>query len=195
MSVSDTMKSLATAISSFAPTLATMLGGPLAGTAVTALESAFGLKQGAGADAVTQVVQTGSMTPDQMAAVRAADQKHAEIISQQQIDLAKLNADAQTAFAADDTADRASARALEMATHDWIPGFLAVGVTAGFFGVLGYVMHVGLKQIGTGQGGEAVLLLLGSLGTAWTAIVSYYFGSSAGARRSSEALAKIAAAP
>src|SRR6185295_15133686 len=68
-----------TAISSIAPTLATMLGGPLAGTAVTALESALGLAPGSGADGVTAAVATG-MTPETIAAVRAADQKHLEII-------------------------------------------------------------------------------------------------------------------
>ena len=92
------LKALATAIGSFAPTLATMLGGPLAGTAVTALESAFGLAPGAGADAITQVVQGGGMTPDIIAKVREADQKHAEVMGQQGIDLAKLNADHAEAF-------------------------------------------------------------------------------------------------
>ena len=47
---------LKAALGSIAPTLATMLGGPLAGTAVTALEGALGLAPGAGTDEVTKVV-------------------------------------------------------------------------------------------------------------------------------------------
>lgn len=90
-----------TALASIAPTLATMLGGPLAGTAVTALEGALGLKPGAGQDGITQVLQSGALTPDQVAAVRAADQKHAEIMGQQGIDIAKLNADQEAALVAD----------------------------------------------------------------------------------------------
>ena len=86
--MSTDLKSL---VSTIAPTLATMLGGPLAGTAVTALEGAFGLQAGAGPEAITQAVQSGAMTPEVVAAMRAADQKHAEAMAQQGIDLEKLN--------------------------------------------------------------------------------------------------------
>lgn len=101
---------LKTAISSIAPTLATMLGGPLAGTAVTALESAFGLGPGAGVDGITKVMQNGQMTPEIIAAVRAADQKHAEIIGQQGLDLATLNAKHEEAMEQIGQSDRDSAR-------------------------------------------------------------------------------------
>ena len=107
------LKTLAGAVAGFAPTLATMLLGPMAGMAVTALESAFGLKSGAGPQAITDVIAAGSMTPDTLAAVRAADQKHAEIMGQQGIDLAKLNADREQAFAQVDAADRDSARQMQ----------------------------------------------------------------------------------
>ena len=82
-----------TALASIAPTIATMLGGPLAGTAVTSLEGALGLTPGSGEDGITKVLQAGALTPDQITAVRAADQRHAEVMGQQGIDLAKLNAD------------------------------------------------------------------------------------------------------
>jgi len=72
-------KQLATSIGSFAPTLATMLGGPLAGTAVSALAQALGLKQGQ-ARCNYAGFQAGALTPDQVVAIRAADQKHAEVI-------------------------------------------------------------------------------------------------------------------
>ena len=68
----------------------------LPGVAVTALETAFGLKPGAGADSVTQVLQSGAMTPEIAANVRAADQHHAEVMAQQGIDLAELNAALET---------------------------------------------------------------------------------------------------
>ena len=101
---------LQSAITTIAPTLATMLGGPLAGTAVTALEGAFNLSPGAGIGAVTNVVQAGAMTPDALAAVRAADQKHAEILGQQGLDLAKLNKDFEAAQTNAVIADRMDAR-------------------------------------------------------------------------------------
>ena len=59
---------LKTAIGSIAPTLATMLSGPLAGAAVSALVGAFGLGPSAGADDITKVMQGGTMTPETVAA-------------------------------------------------------------------------------------------------------------------------------
>jgi hypothetical protein len=180
------LKQLAVSIASFAPTLATMLGGPLAGTAVSALAGALGLKQGAGADDVTQVMQAGTLTPDQLASIRAADQKHAEIIEQQKIDLAKLNADHEEAFAKIDADDRASARAREIALRDNTPKILAYLVTAGFFGML-YLLYRGKPA----DGGEVLLAMIGSLGTGWGLVMAYYFGSSKGSAMKDITIANI----
>jgi len=69
--------------------------------------------------------------------------------------------------------DRKSARDMQTNTHSFIPPALAIMVTLGFFGIL-----VGL-MMETFKTSDALLLMLGSLGTAWTAIMSFYFGSSA----------------
>ncbi|KDB62697.1 hypothetical protein AZ15_3760 [Bordetella bronchiseptica A1-7] len=37
---------------------------------------------------------------------------------------------------------------------------------------------------------EPLYILLGSLGTAWTSIIAYYFGSTAGGQKKSELLSK-----
>jgi hypothetical protein len=68
---------------------------------------------------------------------------------------------------------------------------LAFFVTLGFFAALAYMMAVGVRQIGSGSGGEAVLIMLGSLGTAWSGIIAFYFGSSVGAQKNAETIAAI----
>lgn len=72
--------------------------------------------------------------------------------------------------------DRKSARDMQVATGSWTPAVLAAVVTGGFFGVLGYMLVYGLPK----HGGEALLILLGTLGAAFAAVINYYFGSSAG---------------
>lgn len=173
------------ALGSIAPTIATMLGGPLAGTAVAAIGEALGLGGNASHEEITKVVQAG-MTPDTLAAVRAADQHHAEVIAQQGIDLVKLNNDHQAAMASTDAADRDSARKREMAVRDITPAMLAIGVTVGFFGILSYLLTDSPPD-----GSRDVLnIMLGSLGTAWVSMVAYYFGSSAGSQRKTDLMAK-----
>lgn len=82
--------------------------------------------------------------------------------------------------------DRESARAMQAATHSWIPAFLAIGVTAGFFGLLGLMVFHPLPT-----SSEKILdIMTGTLGTAFVAIVMFYFGSSAGSERKTELLAQ-----
>lgn len=49
--------------------------------------------------------------------------------------------------------------------------WLAVIITVGFFIVLGILMWRGIPT----EGRDAVLLLLGSLSTAWLGVVGFYF--------------------
>lgn len=170
-------------VKSLAPTIATALGGPLAGGAVTALESVFGLtpspssstddRQSAVAAAIS------GATPEQLAAMRKADQDYAARMAEAGFK------DTET-LASLAVQDRASARAMQISTKSLTAPFLAIFVTLGFFGVLSIMMFVPLQQATH----DALMLMLGSLGTAWTGVIAYYFGSSAGSDRKTELLAQ-----
>jgi len=164
---------LKSAISTVAPVLASMLGGPLAGTAVTALESAFGLSPGAGVDGITQVVQTGNMTPDIIAAVRSADQKHAEIMSQQGIDVQKMNADFNTAMLDADVKDRQGARDLQVSTKSYVVPTLAFTIVGAFVAMTASTL-AGYSHVEGALAGT----LVGYLSAKCEQVVGFYFGSS-----------------
>lgn len=178
MNASDLGKQSLGIVASVAPTIATALGGPLAGAAVTFLEKALGM--------TTSTPQTLSAaitaaTPEQQVALHKADldfKAHMADIGVSEDQLAY--------------ADRANARAREIAVKDWVPPALAVVVTLGFFSVLGDMLVLGAKLK---EAGDVILVMLGSLGTAWTGIIGYYFGSSAGSAAKTDALTKVATSP
>ena len=82
--------------------------------------------------------------------------------------------------------DRASARAREMAVKDYIPGILAIFLTAGFFGLLGWMMYEAPPD-----GSKDILnVMLGSLGTGFITMLAYYYGSSASSAQKTTAMAQ-----
>ena len=187
---------LKTALTSFAPTLATMLGGPLAGAAVTALEGAIGLQPGAGVDGITQVLQTGGMTPEVMAAVRAADQRHAELIGQQGIDLVKINADHAAAMAAVDAADVKSAR--ESHSGRDATWWIAVVILVTFAAIMAAVLWgcwtllqggITIKDVSVVAAVSGLVgAVVGYVAANAQTVVNFIFGGSLGSRRTSAAL-------
>jgi hypothetical protein len=155
-----------------APTIATALGGPLAGMAVSAISKAIGVDEAK----VGDLISNNKLTADQIAQVKLA-----EIELQKQAQELGLN------FEKLEVEDRKSARDMQSATRSMMPPLLAGAVTIGFFSIM---VMMFFNKIDSAN--PAILMMLGSLGTAWTGIIAYYFGSSAGSQAKTDLLSKAA---
>jgi hypothetical protein len=153
-----------------APTIATAMGGPLAGMAVSAISKAIGVDP----EKVGDLISSNKLTADQIAQVKIA-----EIELQKQAQELGLN------FEKLEVEDRKSARDMQSKTRSLMPPILAGTVTIGFFGIM-VMMFIGKVD----SSNPAILMMLGSLGTAWTGIIAYYFGSSAGSQAKTDLLSK-----
>jgi hypothetical protein len=71
---------------------------------------------------------------------------------------------------------------MQVATKSYLPPTLAIGVTVGFFGILFGLMYGQIEHA------PQIDIMLGSLGTAWTGIIAFYFGSSAGSQAKDDLL-------
>lgn len=160
-------RGLAGKITSLAPTLGAALapatggGSVIVGAAIGALGKALGLPDGASPQQVDAAL--ASATPDQLLAIKKADQDF-------QIQMRKLDVDL-TKIAAE---DRDSARKREAATNDWTPRILAGFVV----GLYIYVQWLLLNRVIAEDMREIAMRALGTLDGALMLVLSYYFGSS-----------------
>ena len=153
-----------------APTIATALGGPLAGMAVAAVSKAIGVDE----KDVGDLINNNKLSSEQIAQLKLAEIELQRQAQELGLNFEKLAVD-----------DRKSAREMQAATRSIVPPALAGIVTVGFFGIL-VMMLFGKVD----SNNPAILMMLGSLGTAWTGIIAYYFGSSAGSQAKTEMLSK-----
>ena len=154
-------------LKTIAPTIATALGGPLAGLAIEAVSKAIGIDP----KDVQSTISEGKLSADQIMLLKQAEVAMAARAQEMGLDFAKLNVE-----------DRKSAREMQAETRSYIPAVLAITVTIGFFGILVGMMTETFKT------SDALMLMLGSLGTAWTGIIAFYFGSSAGSQAKDDLL-------
>ena len=149
-------------LSTVAPMLATAVGGPLAGAATNAIMSALGLPADTPPDQVALAVQNA--TPDQLLAIKKAEQDFA--VAMKQLDITRQ----QLAYA-----DTDSARQREMAVKDWMPKALGLVMVSASIGAVALVL-LGYARVDDALAGSLVGLIVG----AGNQVIGYYFGSSAG---------------
>lgn len=158
-----------------APLLGAALGGPLGGAAAAFLADRLGVDSKT-VSAVTDVLNSGKMTPEQISAIRLAEIEFQKFLESNKIKLEEIEA-----------ADRGSARTMQAATKSAMPAVLTLLITFGFFGVLGWMLYDT-----TVVDNPPLLIMLGSLGTAWTGACAFWFGTTSGSKAKTDLLANSA---
>ena len=156
----DLLKTFGPLIGQVAPTIATALGGPVAGMAVKALSGAlFGHE-----DATEDDIKTALANPtaDQLAALKKIDADFKVQMKTLDIVLERIAA-----------SDRDSARKMAIMTHDWTPRVLAVVIVMSWGIVQWFLLHNVIEP----SMRELIARVLGTLDGALMLVLSYYFGS------------------
>lgn len=157
----DLLKTFGPLIGSVAPTIATALGGPVAGIAVKALSGALFGRDTATEEEIREAL--ANPTGDQLAALKRIDADFKVQMKSLDIDLERIAA-----------SDRDSARNMAIMTHDWTPRILAVTVVLSWGIVQWYLLH----NVVDASMRELIARVLGTLDGALMLVLSYYFGAS-----------------
>lgn len=160
-------------VSTVAPTLGAALGGPLGGMAGSMLSRVL-----IGKDKATDTelaTAMASATPDQLLALRKADQEFAAQMKSLDIDVFKL-----------ETADVQSARELYRVNY-WPQITLSAFFIGGYFTILGF--YITGKVTIPADVKDTVTVLIGIMSASVTAIMAFWFGSSFGSREKTAVLA------
>lgn len=148
-------------IENVAPTIATALGGPVAGMAVKALSTALLGHSDGSEDDIRDALATA--TPDQIAAIRKVDADFKVQMKSLDIDLVKIAA-----------SDRASARDMAINTHSYTPSILSY-VTVVCWSIIQYYLFTHIIDPSMR---ELIARVLGTLDGALMLVLSFWFGSS-----------------
>ena len=150
-------------IESIAPTIASALGGPLAGMAVEAVSKAIGVDP----SEVQNTINSGKMTADQIASLQTAEIALKARAQEMGLDFEKLA-----------VADRTSARQMQISTNSFIPPILSIMIVVAWSAVQYFL----LTHIIDPSMRELIARVLGTLDGALMLVLSFYFGSSSGSQ-------------
>lgn len=163
-------------LATVSPWIGTAVGGPLGTMAVTAAADALGLSDKT--EASIKAALAGA-SPEQMLALKQADNDFAAKMQ-------ALGFENMEAMAKLQNEDRDSARNREIQVKDRTPKILAYLITAGFFGMLVAMLFNAIPD----QNRDILNIMLGALGTTWSSVTSYYYGSTRGSEVKSAMLAQ-----
>lgn len=160
-------------VKSVAPMLGTALGGPVGGMAARAVAGAVLGDENASEEDVAMAL--ASATPDQLAALKKADQDFK--VKMEELGLKREDIAAQ---------DRDSARKMHVANRSWIVPLLAGLTVAGFFATMTFVLMGKVSLESTILG-----FVLGQISAKTEQVYNFYFGSSAGSKEKTQHLAGL----
>ena len=150
-------------LKSIAPTIATAMGGPLAGMAVEAISKAIGVDP----SEVQNTINSGKMTADQIASLQQAELTLKARAQEMGLDFEKLA-----------VADRTSARQMQISTNSFVPPALSIMIVVAWSAVqyflLTHVIDPSMREL--------IARVLGTLDGALMLVLSFYFGSSSGSQ-------------
>jgi hypothetical protein len=153
-------------VGTVAPGIATALGGPLAGLAVKAIGSVFGLSEGASEEDVMKAVQ--GATPADLLALKKADQEFTVQMRALDVDLEKIA-----------ESSRNSARDREKVVGGYANPILAGVIIAGFLVTVFMVLSGYVEGMKDPMTTTTVGILIGYVSAKADQVVAYYFGSTA----------------
>lgn len=151
-----------------APTVATALGGPLAGLAVSAVSKALGVSD----DDAKSMLESGKMSAEQIAQVKLAELELKKQAQSLGLDFEKLAVE-----------DRASARNMQVATKSNLVPTLAIIIVGSFIALVASTL-LGYSKVESALAGT----LVGYLSAKAEQVIAFYFGSTASSQRKTELL-------
>lgn len=164
------MESVISVVKTASPLVATALGSPLSGIALSLLGNAFG-STSKNPEEILKLIKDD---PDFEMRIKKLEYDHIEELARISSDDYKTEVD-----------DRKDARSKEKETNDHTPAILAYILTIGVFAALFYLF---VDEVPS-QNKELIISILSAMMTVWVAAMAYYHGSSVGSRNKEKILA------
>jgi len=156
-------------LTQIAPGIATALGGPLAGLAVTAISKALGIVE----KDVQSTIEQGKLSADQLSSLKQAEIELQSKAQELGLNFEKLAVD-----------DRKSAREMQMSTKSFVPALLSILIVVAW----ALVQYFLLTHIIAQEMRELVARVLGTLDGALMLVLGFYFGGIHNASETNEML-------
>ena len=167
---------------SLVPTLASAVLGPLGGVAVAAIGKVLGIDN-ATTESVSKAFQDGKITPDQLAELKKLELQYQNEEKERGFKYSELEFKDREG----DRRDTQDARNMQISNKSAFPAILSAGITVGFFGVLGWMLY-DPNVVNS----PPLLIMLGSLGTAFAQVINYWLGSTRSSQNKDVMLAQTA---